>query len=197
MMTDYQSQIESQRGKLKELLLKVPGFKGYIELEDRRTADKLLRDAVADSYQEQLDRLTAVQTVFVDRGDLVYVDDLEAVVVKLRTFIDRISHATYGYSSFFSAVKIDAEKLDKIYDYDQALFAGIDSLSDAIENLETTEDPEQLKALITDLKKQARDIVAKADKRKDVITSEDEITSDGEIIEGEFVSDSDDEVPSE
>lgn len=196
-MTDYQSQIESQRGKLKELLLKVPGFKGYIELEDRRTADKLLRDAVADSYQEQLDRLTAVQTVFVDRGDLVYVDDLEAVVVKLRTFIDRISHATYGYSSFFSAVKIDAEKLDKIYDYDQALFAGIDSLSDALESLETTEDPEQLKALITDLKKQARDIVAKADKRKDVITSEDEITSDGEIIEGEFVSDSDDEVPSE
>lgn len=196
-MTDYQSQIESQRGKLKELLLKVPGFKGYIELEDRRTADKLLRDAVANSYQEQLDRLTAVQTVFVDRGDLEYVDDLEAVVVKLRTFIDRISHATYGYSSFFSAVKIDAEKLDKIYDYDQALLAGIDSLSDAIENLETTEDPEQLKALITDLKKQARDIVAKADKRKDVITSEDEITSDGEIIESEFVSDSDDEVPSE
>lgn len=196
-MTDYQSQIESQRGKLKELLLKVPGFKGYIELEDRRTADKLLRDAVANSYQEQLDRLTAVQTVFVDRGDLEYVDDLEAVVVKLRTFIDRISHATYGYSSFFSAVKIDAEKLDKIYDYDQALFAGIDCLSDALESLETTEDPEQLKALITDLKKQARDIVTKADKRKDVITSEDEITSDGEIIEGEFVSDSDDEVPSE
>lgn len=171
-MTDYQSQIESQRGKLKELLLKVPGFKGYIELEDRRTADKLLRDAVANSYQEQLDRLTAVQTVFVDRGDLEYVDDLEAVVVKLRTFIDRISHATYGYSSFFSAVKVDAEKLDKIYDYDQALFAGIDSLSGALESLETTEDPEQLKALITDLKKQARDIVAKADKRKDVITSE-------------------------
>lgn len=194
-MTDYQSQIESQRGKIKELLLKVPGFKGYIELEDRRTADKLLRDAVADSYQEQLDKLTAVQTVFVDRGDLAYVDDLEAVVVKLRTFIDRISHAAYGYSSFFSAVKIDAEKLDKIYDYDQALFGGIDSLSAVLESLETTEDPEQLKALITDLKKQARDIVTKADQRKDVITSEDEIISDGEIIESEFVSD--DEIPSE
>lgn len=53
-MTDYQSQIESQRGKIKELLLKVPGFKGYIELEDRRTADKLLREVVADSCQEQL-----------------------------------------------------------------------------------------------------------------------------------------------
>ncbi len=194
-MTDYQRQIESQRGKIKELLLKVPGFKGYIELEDRRTADKLLRDAVADSYQEQLDRLTAVQTVFVDRGDLAYVDDLEAVVVKLRTFIDRISHAAYGYSSFFSAVKIDAEKLNKIYDYDQALLNGTESLSAALESLETTEDPEQLKVLITDLKKQAQDIVTKADQRKDVITYEDEIISDGEIIEGEFVND--DEIPNE
>lgn len=194
-MTDYQSQIEDQRGKIKELLLKVPGFKGYIEIEDRRTADKLLRDAVADSYQEQLDRLTAVQTEFVDRGDLSYVDDLEAVVVKLRTFIDRISHATYGYSSFFSAIKIDAEKLDKIYDYDQALLNGIDGLSAALESLETTEDPEQLRVLITDLKKQAQDIVTKGDQRKDVITHEEEIISDGEIIEGEFVSD--DETPGE
>jgi hypothetical protein len=195
MMIDYQSQIEAQRGKIKELLLKVPGFKGYIEIEDRRTADKLLRDAVADSYQEQLDRLTAVQTEFVDRGDLSYVDDLEAVVVKLRTFIDRISHATYGYSSFFSAIKIDAEKLDKIYDYDQALLNGIDGLSAVLESLETTEDPEQLKVLITDLKKQAQDIVTKGDQRKDVITHEEEIISDGEIIEGEFASD--DETPGE
>ncbi len=194
-MSDFQGQIESERGKLKELLLKIPGFKGYIEIEDRRTADKLLRDAVADSYHEQLDRLTAVQTEFVDRGDLSYVDDLEAVVVKLRTFIDRISHATYGYSSFFSAIKIDAEKLDKIYDYDQALLNGIDGLSAALESLETTEDPEQLKVLITDLKKQAQDIVTKGDQRKDVITHEEEIISDGEIIEGEFVSD--DETPGE
>ena len=194
-MTDYQSQIEDQRGKIKELLLKVPGFKGYIELEDRRTADKLLRDAVAESYQEQLDRLTAVQTEFVDRGDLAYVDDLEAVVVKLRTFIDRISHATYGYSSFFSAIKIDAEKLDKIYDYDQALLNGTESLSAALESLETTKDPEQLKELIKDLKKQAQDIVTKADQRKNVITDEEEIISGGEIIEGEFVSD--DEIPNE
>ena len=194
-MTDYQSQIEDQRGKIKELLLKVPGFKGYIELEDRRTADKLLRDAVADSYQEQVDRLTAIQTAFVDRGDLAYVDDLEAVVVKLRTFIDRISHATYGYSSFFSAIKIDAEKLDKIYDYDQALLNGTESLTAALESLETTEDPEQLKELIKDLKKQAQDIVTKADQRKNVITDEEEIISDGEIIEGEFVSD--DEIPGE
>ena len=206
-MNEYQSQIESQRGKIKELLLKVPGFKGYIELEDRRTADKLLRDVVADSCQEQLNRLTAVQTTIVDRGELAYIDDLETIVVKLRTFIDRIRHAAYGYSSFFSAIKIDAEKLDKIYNYDQALLINIEGIANTLEILEANEDSEELKSLIIDLKKQAQEIVTKADQRKDEITSEDEFVSDGKIIEGEFSIDdeiasddeisSDDEIPSE
>ena len=193
-MTDFQGQIEDERGKLKELLLKIPGFKGYIELEDRRTADKMLREVVADKYQELVDRLSEIQTTFVDRGDLTYVDDLEAVVVKLRTFIDRIRHAAYGYSSFFSAIKIDAEKLDKIYDYDQALLYGIDSMADALVNLETVEDQDQQKELINDLKKQAGEMVTKADQRKDEIVGDDEVNSDGEVIEGEFISD--DEIPS-
>jgi hypothetical protein len=107
-MSDFQGQIESERGKLKELLLKIPGFKGYIELEDRRTADKMVRDVVADRYQEELDRLTGIMTEFVDRGDLNYVDDMEGIVTKIRTVIDRIRHATYGYSSFISLIKIDA-----------------------------------------------------------------------------------------
>ncbi len=193
-MSDFQGQIESERGKLKELLLKIPGFKGYIELEDRRTADKMLRDVIADRYQEQVDRLSEIQTDFVDRGDLAYVDDLEAVVVKLRTFIDRIRHAAYGYSSFFSVIKIDAEKLDKIYDYDYALLSGADSMAVALVNLESIEDPEQLKDFISDLKKQAQEVVTKADQRKKVITSEGEILDGGEVVESEFVDDN--EIPS-
>lgn len=193
-MSDFQGQIESERGKLKELLLKIPGFKGYIELEDRRTADKMLRDVIADRYQEQVDRLSEIQTDFVDRGDLAYVDDLEAVVVKLRTFIDRIRHAAYGYSSFFSVIKIDAEKLDKIYDYDYALLSGAERMADALVNLESIEDPEQLKDFISDLKKQAQEVVKKADQRKEVITSEGENIDSGEVVESEFVDD--DEIPS-
>ncbi|MCJ7716242.1 MAG: hypothetical protein MUO54_06960 [Anaerolineales bacterium] len=193
-MSDFQGQIESERGKLKELLLKIPGFKGYIELEDRRTADKFLRDVIADRYQELVDRLSEIQVDFVDRGDLVYVDDLEAVVVKLRTFIDRIRHAAYGYSSFFSVIKIDSEKLDKIYDYDFALLSGVDSMADALVNLESIEDPEELKGFISDLKKQAQEIVTKADQRKEVITSEGEKIEGGEVVDSEFVED--DEIPS-
>ena len=177
-MADFQGQIESERGKLKELLLKVPGFKGYIELEDRRTADKMIRDIVADRYQEQLDKLTGIMTEFVDRGDLGYLDDLEGVATKVRTFIDRIRHAAYGYSSFFSVIKIDAEKLERLYDYDQAMLDGIDGINQTLESLASAVDEDQIKGFIASLKNAAQEMVTKADQRKEEITREEELPGD-------------------
>jgi hypothetical protein len=177
-MTDFQGQIESGRGKLKELLLKVPGFKGYIDMEDRRTADKMVRDIVATRFQELLDKLTGIQTEFVDRGDLAYLDDLETIVVKLRTFIDRINHAAYGYSGFFDAIRIDAERLDRLYDYDQALLDGTDMIAASMDSLVSAVEEDQIKSIIAELKNQAADMVKKADQRKEEFTREDEIPGD-------------------
>jgi hypothetical protein len=171
-MNDFQGQIEEQRGKLKELLLKVPGFKGYIEMEDRRTGDKLMRETVADHYQELIDQLTSVQASLVDEGYLEFVDDLENIVVKLRTFIDRIRHASYGYSSFFSAVKIDAETLDRLYEYDRSLLEGIDQFRDLIAALEQAQEEEEVKEAVSQLQQLSRQIVSQADQRAEVITQE-------------------------
>lgn len=176
-MTDFQGQIEEGRGKLKELLLKIPGFKGYIEMEDRRTADKMVRDVVADRFQEQLDRLTGIMTEFVDRGDLVYMDKLEGAAVKIRTFIDKIRHAVYGYSGFFDAIKVDETKLEKLYGYDQALLDGIDGISETLNNLASAVESDQIKTLIASLTQQAADMVTKADQRVEEITREEDLPS--------------------
>jgi methyl-accepting chemotaxis protein len=174
-MTDFQGQIEEGRGKLKELLLKIPGFKGYIEMEDRRTADKMVRDVVADRYQEQLDRLTGIMTEFVDRGDIAYLDNLEGIAIKIRTFIDKIRHAVYGYSGFFDAIKVDELKLEKLYSYDQALLDGIGSISETLNSLASAVESDQIKTLIASLTQQAADMVTKADQRTEEITREEDI----------------------
>ena len=176
-MTDFQGQIEEGRGKLKELLLKIPGFKGYIEMEDRRTADKMVRDAVADRYQEQLDRLTGIMSEFVDRGDIEFMDKLEGVAVKIRTFIDKIRHAVYGYSGFFDAIKIDELKLDKLYNYDQDLLDGIEGISETLAGLASAVESDQIKTLIAGLTQQAADMVIKADQRVEEITREEDLPS--------------------
>jgi hypothetical protein len=113
-----------------------------------------------------------VQSNLVDQGALEWLDDLETVVVKLRTFIDRIRHATYGYSSFFSAVKVDAAKLDKIYEYDLALLDGISGLEALLGELEEAGEELQISETIADLKKLAAEIVKRGDQRSEVITKE-------------------------
>ena len=42
-MGDVLGQIKDQRGGFVKLLSKIPGFKGYMEKESRRDADKLVR----------------------------------------------------------------------------------------------------------------------------------------------------------
>lgn len=176
-MTDFQGQIEEGRGKLKELFLKIPGFKGYIEMEDRRTADKMVRDAVADRYQEQLDRLSGIMSEFVDRGDLEFMDKLEGAAVKIRTFIDKIRHAVYGYSGFFDAIKVDEAKLEKLYGFDQSLLEGIDGISATLDGLASSVESDQIKTLIATLTQQAADMVTKADQRVEEITREEDLPS--------------------
>ncbi len=99
-------------------------------------------------------------------------------MVKLRTFIDRINHAAYGYSGFFSAIRINAARLDKLYDYDQALLEGTENMSVSMDKLASALEEDQIKPLIADLKNQAAEMVKKADQRKEEITREDEIPAD-------------------
>jgi hypothetical protein len=51
------------RMHLKKLIAKIPGFKGYFAMVDRRQADKVLREVVADRFQTQWVRLSAIQKI--------------------------------------------------------------------------------------------------------------------------------------
>ena len=92
-MGDIVGQIKDERGGFVKLLSKIPGFKGYMEKETRRDADKLVRDAIASRFSAQLDRLSEVQSDLIPSGGFEFLDDVEQAAVKLRTFIDRVKTA--------------------------------------------------------------------------------------------------------
>ena len=50
-MSDLYERVVSQQDALKKLIAKLPGFKGYFIRTDRRSADKLLRESIADKFQ--------------------------------------------------------------------------------------------------------------------------------------------------
>ncbi len=155
-------------GKIRNFLA---GFVGYVDRENRREADKLMRESVAQRYEEQWDRISEIQRGLIAAGKLEWVDDLEAANIKLRAFIDRVRHASYGYAGFFDAVRINKDELAKIYSYDAALLEGVKKLSDAVDNLNASIESDGLPAAVRNLVSVSQEAVDAYNRRDEVIMS--------------------------
>ncbi|OGO32170.1 MAG: hypothetical protein A2Z16_02285 [Chloroflexi bacterium RBG_16_54_18] len=151
-MTDqYYDKVSSDVDPFKKILSVIPGFKGYIERQKRRDSDKILRETVANRFDQQWQRISALQRDFINQGELQYVDDLEAAAIKLRTFIDRIRRARRGYSGLFDAEKINEKELALLYQYDASLLEMSEQVARAIDNVESSVGSDGLPAAIRNL----------------------------------------------
>lgn len=169
-MSDIFDKVTSQQDIIKKLLSKIPGFSGYIERENRRSSDKVLRDTVANRFEDVWKRISGLQRDLIVQGAITSIDDLEAAAIKLRQVIDRVKGASYGYSGFFDAVKINEKELGDLYAYDLAMLDQVDAANKAVDNVETSIGTDGLPAAIRNLISVAENCVTTFDKRKEVIT---------------------------
>ena len=154
---------------VKKIIGKVPGFKGYVERQARRDADKLMRDTIFTRFRELEGRVSQVQRDFLDQGEIDFVDDLERAAIKLRTFADRVRTATRGYSCLFDAVKINEDELAKLYEYDAAMLDLGEEVGRAIDNVEASVGTDGLKAAVRHLEATAQQAVTVFDHREEVV----------------------------
>lgn len=171
-MTDYLGKVVGDQDPFKKIIAKIPGFQGYLERQARRDADKLLREKIAADFEALWQRISALQKDILNQGGLEYMDDIEAAVVKLRAFIDRVRNATYGHSSLFDAAKINEPELARLYQFDAALLDLEGEVSRALDNLEAAIGSEGLAAAIRSLVAAAATCVETFNKRRDVIMAE-------------------------
>jgi len=168
-MGDIYDHVVSQQDIFKKILAKLPGFKGYFEMTDRRAADKLLRETIADRFQEQWVRLSAIQKEILSAGNIEALDDIESASIKLRTFVDRVRTAAYGYTGFFDAAKVNEAELTQMYQYDLTLLNLVDSVSSAIDNLEASENSDGFPAAVRNTVQKAQESIDAFNKRVDVL----------------------------
>ena len=168
-MSDLFETVTGDQDIFKKILSKVPGFSGYIERQNRRASDKLLRETVANHFEEQWQRISSLQKDLIRQGGIEYIADVESAAIKLRQFIDRIRTASYGYSGLFDAVKINEAELAKVYQYDLTLLQSVDEVAKAVDNLETAIGTEGLPAAIRQLTALAQQAVAAFNKRAEVM----------------------------
>jgi len=168
-MSDLFDRVTEDQDPITRIASKIPGFGGYIERQTRRSADKLLRESMASAYEELVKRVSDIQKDLVSGGEIGVLDDLETAVMKMQTFVDKIRNASYGYSGFFDAVKINEDELAQIYHYDLSMLEMRDEVSRAIDNLEQSIGTEGLPAAIRHLIGLSRDLVAAYEKRDEVV----------------------------
>ena len=169
-MSDLFGKITGEQNLFEKIASKIPGFGGYLEKENRRAADKLLRTEVARRYEEQWARVSQIQAEMVSAGNIDLIDNLEGAALKLRTFIDQMKTASYGYSGFFDAVKVKEDDLQKLYDFDNALLDNAGKIASAIDNVEASLGTDGLPAAIRNLTTLAAECVTAFDHRTEVLT---------------------------
>ncbi|MCK4693533.1 MAG: hypothetical protein V3S81_05310 [Anaerolineales bacterium] len=147
----------------------IAGFVGYVDRENRREADKILRETTAQRYEEVWSRISELQRQLISEGKLELVDDLEASAIKLRAFIDRTKGASYGYAGFFDAVRVHSEELERIYEYDIALLEGVQKLTDAVDNVAASFGTDGLPAAIRHLVSLSQETIDTYNRREEVI----------------------------
>lgn len=170
-MGDMLDKITGDQDPITRIVAKIPGFSGYIEKQNRRAADKILRETIAEKYKELWKRITNIQQDMANSGEIMHLDDMEKAATKIQTFTDKIERASYGYSGFFDAVKINEEELGKLYEFDAGLLDMIDGISRAIDNVAASIGSDGLPAAIRHLVNLTRDLVNTFEKRDEVLKS--------------------------
>ena len=132
---DFLERVKGAMGGLESFISKVPGYKGYKEKEQRREADRLLRDHLVRQFEEQQRKLNDQKLQLVSSGLIDLVDDLDRASTRLESFIIKIRTASQGYAGFFDAVKVKEEELDALYNFDNSLLEGAPRLEASISNL--------------------------------------------------------------
>lgn len=168
-MSDPLDKITEGKDILGKIRNSLAGFLGYVDRDNRREADKILREQIASAYEAQWGRVSKIQRQLISAGQLELLDDVEEGAISLRIFADRVRRAAYGYAGFFDAVRVNSDELEKIYAYDQALLENVEELARAIDNIEASIGTEGLPAAIRHMVTLSQAAREAYDHRRDVI----------------------------
>jgi hypothetical protein len=135
-MGDLYEKLKSNRRGLSWIMGKMPGFRGYMEMTTRRTADRMMRDHIAAQLKLQHSRLAGIEANLVRAGGLSYMDEAKSLKTKFQTLIDRIATDAPGYSGFWAANSIGPDELEEIYMFDEAMLRYVDQIGELVDAFE-------------------------------------------------------------
>ena len=130
---DVFSDVKDQMRLSERIAAFIPGFRGYKEKELRRESDRLIRNHLYLKLSTAKTDLREISQKLADRRYFDVLPDVDRLLAKMDRVVEKVNHASYGYSGFFDAVKIREENLDRMIDFDNQLLDGINALASEID----------------------------------------------------------------
>jgi zinc-ribbon domain len=132
---DLREKVDADRGVIKRLQLLVPGYRSYREGEDIREADSLLRLQVADKVKNARATVENTRQALVQANQFTALNDLAPLIADLWKLEGEIRHAEQGYTGISPAVRINAQQIDRLYEYDFGFAQAGDQLSQTVASM--------------------------------------------------------------
>lgn len=164
--------VQESEKLLERLMIAIPGFHGYKIREQRREADRIVRDYTSRVLMNSRDDLMRCFQLLNDAKAQELMEPTNQLIAKLDLIMERVNRASYGYSGFFDSVRIDAPQLDQMLTYDTQMVDAARKLADLVSGLknqlsqnklENTRDTEH------DMENSISQLEAMFDKRKSII----------------------------
>jgi len=141
----------------------VPLLRTYLQREETRDLDKVIRDELAKQLQGLLDQLTAAKQTLVDNKVLTGLDLLDRASHRLEKLRDSIRFAARGYSGVFDLEHMADDQLNRLLEFDQMLFDKVAILAGALNQALAA--PGDLKKSLAGLEAQIKEFETTLDNR--------------------------------
>ncbi|MDQ3193357.1 MAG: hypothetical protein M3P82_00015 [Bacteroidota bacterium] len=138
-MSDLQSkldQVKANESWLERIKRYIPGYDGYVNRDNARELDTVLRNKMANKLEDNKTKLKNIVLTLSRDGKLFETSDLEKLEKKNENAIAKFKSAARGYSGAFDINKIKEGKLNQIYEFDHNLLTFVENLNKSFSDLE-------------------------------------------------------------
>jgi len=164
-MSDLNSQLDQVKSKenfLEKITRFIPGYNGYVNRDNSRELDTILRNTLAARLDTNHMNLKNTTLNLSQRGKLFESDGIDKLDKKLQQCVAKFKSAARGYSGAFDVVKVKEDKLNQLYEFDANLLSNVESISAACmemenntkSNIDIKPSLEKVSALLDELIKQ-------------------------------------------
>ena len=139
-MSNLGSQLDAVKSKenfLEKITRFIPGYDGYVNRDNSRELDTILRNTLAQKLDTNHVKLKNTILNLSQRGKLFESDGIDKLDKKLQQCTAKFKAAARGYSGAFDVVKVKEEKLNQIYEFDAGLLDEVEKITSACTELET------------------------------------------------------------